>query len=203
MPRLSLYVCLAGFLAAPLGASVETKSPSDVTVILDFKGPHSPVSIKEMQRESGQILKSSGVRLSWRLLGEDPSASYNDLVVMTFRGACEFEPAPPRYDELGPFALTRTSDGEVLPFGEVDCDRVLRSVLNAMSSADYARGDRLVGRALGRVLTHELVHMLTKSGRHGAEGVEKPALSGRQLIAPYLPLSALDVDRLRHELGAR
>jgi hypothetical protein len=41
--------------------------------------------------------------------------------------------------------------------------------------------------------------MLTKSPEHGKEGVEKPALSGRQLIAAFLPLSAFDVDRLRLE----
>ena len=42
----------------------------------------------------------------------------------------------------------------------------------------------------------ELVHMLTHSARHGREGVFEPALSGKQLIAPTLPLAAMDVDRL-------
>jgi hypothetical protein len=45
-----------------------------------------------------------------------------------------------------------------------------------------------------------LVHMLTKSRVHGTEGVEKPALSGRQLIAASLPLSDFDIDRLKQEL---
>jgi hypothetical protein len=41
--------------------------------------------------------------------------------------------------------------------------------------------------------------MLTKSRQHGKEGVEKPALSARQLISESLPLSAMDVDRLQQE----
>ncbi len=199
---LPVCVLLPGFLALLPGAGIKNESPSTVTVILDFKGPWSRVSIKEMQRESGSILKSSGVRLGWEFLGEHPTATYNDLVVMTFKGPCEFEPASPRYDELGPYALTRTSDGEVLPFGEVDCHRVLQSVLDAISGGDFDRGDQLLGRALGRVVAHELVHMLTKSETHGSDGVEKAALSGKQLVAPVLPLSAFDVGRLKRQLDS-
>jgi hypothetical protein len=72
-----------------------------------------------------------------------------------------------------------------------------------MFGGDYARADLLVGRALGRVVAHELVHMLTKSGQHAREGVQKAALSGRQLIAASLPLSAVDIDRLIQERRAR
>lgn len=198
----SICACLVGVLAMPLGAQVN-KEPPDLTVILDFKGPHSPTSVKEMEREAGRILKSSGFRLGWGVLGQDPNATYNDLVVFTFRGSCEFVPAPPRNDELGPYALTRMTDGEVLPFGEVDCDRVDRAVRNAMSAGDFARGDELVGRAMGRVLAHEMVHMMTKSVQHATEGVQRSALSGKQLIEPVLPLSLFDVDRLRQEHTSR
>jgi len=202
MLRVPICVCLIAGLAVPLGAGVDRVSPSVLTVILDFKGPHSRTSLKEMKRESGQILNSSGVQLDWRMLGEDPFASYNDLVVMTFKGACEFEPAAPLYDELGPLAMTHTTNGEVQPFGEVNCDRVVSSARSAMSGNDYARADMLIGRAMGRVVAHELVHMLTKSGQHGTEGVEKPALSGKQLIAASLPLSAFDIGWLKQERQA-
>jgi len=197
-------ILVAAGLALSLGSaalSAADKASSPVlTVILDFKGPHSPTSLKEMERESGLILKSTGVKLEWRILGQDPFASYSDLVVMTFKGSCAYEPAAPRYDELGPLAITRTTNGEVQPFGEVDCNRVVNTAASAMSGTDYNRADLLIGRALGRVVAHELVHMLTKSSTHGTEGVEKPALSGKQLIAASLPLSAFDIDRLKQEL---
>ena len=199
MLRVPIVVSIFAGLAASLVAGIDKASPSIVTVILDFRGPHSQLSLKEMKRESGLILNSSGVQLDWRILGEDPFASYADLVVMTFKGSCEYEPAAPLYDELGPLAMTRTTNGEVQPFGEVDCNRVVNSVRGAMTGSDYSRTDLLIGRAMGRVVAHELVHMLTKSGTHGTEGVEKPALSGKQLIAAFLPLSAFDVDRLRQE----
>jgi hypothetical protein len=208
MLRFPICVSLVAGLTVSLGAGVDRVSPSVLTVILDFKGPHSRTSLKEMERESGQILNSSGVHLDWRMLGEDPYASYRDLVVMTFRGACEFAsassiPAPPLYDELGPLAMTHTTNGEVQPFGEVNCDRVVKTARSAMSGTDYARADLLIGRAMGRVVAHELVHMLTKSEQHGLEGVQRPALSGRQLISASLPLSAFDIDRLKLERQGR
>src|SRR5579863_5246924 len=99
MLRCPICVFLIAGLTVPLGAGVHRVSPSVLTVILDFKGPHSRTSLTEMKRESGQILRSSGVQLDWRMLGEDPFASYSDLVVMTFKGSCEYEPAAPLYDE--------------------------------------------------------------------------------------------------------
>jgi hypothetical protein len=152
-----------------------------------------------MEREVQQILKSTGVTVDWRSRDEAVSATFNDLVVMTFKGSCQFNPMPPVYDELGPYAITRTSGGEVQPFGEVDCDHVAASLHTAMNGDDFAKADLLLGRALGRVVAHELVHMLTKSKQHGREGVEKAALSARQLISESLPLSALDVDRLQQQ----
>jgi hypothetical protein len=179
---------------APPSRSV---SSADVTVILNFKSFWSLQTIREMEREASQIIAASGLKLDWRERSESADTSFNDLVVMTFRGSCTFVPAPPVYDELGPYASTRTANGEVQPFGDVDCDRVVNSVRSAMFGGDFARGDILVGRALGRVVAHELVHMLTKSEAHGKEGVQKASLSGKQLIAASLPLSEFDVDRLR------
>jgi hypothetical protein len=181
-------------------ASVDFKSASsDVTVIVDIKGPYSKAAFKEMEHEATRIIETSGVKIDWRRKDEATNAVFNDLVVMTFKGSCTFDPAPPLYDELGPYAITRTANGEVQPFGEVDCDRVVNSVRSAMFGNDYNRADLLIGRALGRVVAHELVHMLTKSGQHAHDGVQKAALSGKQLIAASLPLSAMDVDRLRME----
>jgi hypothetical protein len=201
MLRVAICFFLIG-LAMPLGAG-ERVGPPVLTVIFVFKGPYSRTSLKEMERESGLVLRSSGVRLDWRMLGENPHASYNDLVVMTFKGACKFDPARPIHDEPGPLAMTHLVDGKILPFGEVDCDRVVSSARTAMSGSDYSHADLLIGRALGRVVTHELVHMLTRSGEHGTEGVEKPALSGRQLIAANLRLSAFDIARLKQKLSYR
>jgi hypothetical protein len=66
-----------------------------------------------------------------------------------------------------------------------------------MGGDDLRRADVLFGRALGRVLAYELVHVLTRSGEHGREGVERPALSGKELISGSLLLSRADLIRLQ------
>ena len=198
--RVLAFACLVGAIALPLVARIDKKPLSELTVILDFKGAHSAASVSEMERESGLIMKSSGVQIEWRLPG-DQLLHFDNLVVMTFRGSCGFGPPSRKYYEPGPYASTRITDGDVQPFGDVDCDRVVAAAGDAMAEdTDYFRGDQLVGRALGRVVAHELVHMLTRSNRHGSEGVAKASLSGRELIEESLTLSVPDIERIKKEL---
>lgn len=194
----SSIVLLTAALALPLRAAVERVPPSVLTVMLDFKGPHSRTALDEMEREAGRILKESGVVIDWRTSRvEPPEGFYGDLAVMAFNGDCQFSSGESRFSKPGALAITHVTDGDVLPFGEVNCTRVVDSVRNALVGEEYDRADQLVGRALGRVVAHELVHMLTKSGEHAKQGVFEPALSGRQLIGPQLNLSQADLDRLR------
>ena len=166
-------------------------------MVTDFDGPHSDRSVQQMKRETEEIFKSAGVHLDWRSRDEAGRGSYENLVMVHFKGRCILEPVPILYDERGPYAFAYNSDGDVLPFSEVECDRLAASVYTAMWGDDFARSDYLMGRALGRVLAHELVHILTRSAAHGNEGVTQAALSGRDLIGAPLRLSRTDVERLR------
>jgi hypothetical protein len=182
--------------------SIWAAGSEKLTIVFDFQGPHSPRSVIAMQHEVAGILKDSGLQLQWRALARTSGTSDLDeenLVVVRFSGRCILEPNPILYDERGPLAFTHTSDGTVLPFSEVACDQVTASMRSAMFGGDYAQGDQLLGRALGRVVAHELVHILTDSHDHGREGVARAALSGTQLITPRLPLSPSDLERLRVE----
>ncbi len=189
-----VYACV--FIMIGLVAPILAASP-DVTVVLDIKGQFPPGAMHRMEQETSQILSSAGIRLEWRSLSEASSGTFKDLVVLTFNGSCALDAAPAYRNAPGAYAFTRSADGEIQPFGEIDCDRIANSVKTAALGDDRSNPDLLIGRALGRVVAHELVHMLTRSAEHGHEGVEKAALSGRQLISASLPLSALDIDRLK------
>jgi hypothetical protein len=192
--------CLIGAIALPLVARIDKKPLSELTVILDFEGPHSDASLSEMEREASSIMKPSGLRLDWQLRGDQP-LRYDHLAVITFRGSCSFGPPSRSYHEPGPYASTKITDGGVQPFSEVDCDRVVAMAGDAMAEdTDHIRGDQLVGRALGRVVAHELVHMLTRSNRHGTEGVAKASFSGKELVEDSLTLGMSDIERVKKEL---
>jgi len=184
----------AAFACQAAGSSIPS---SNLTIVLSFKGAHSQQSITYMQREAEVILRPTGLSLDWKMAQEASQGNYADLVVVQFKGTCRVEPIPFVYDELGPLAFTYSADGAVQPFGEVACDKVAATVRSAMDGSDIRNGDLLLGRALGRVLVHELVHMLTRSGEHARDGVERRALSGQQLIATSLPLSTADLARIR------
>ena len=159
----------------------------DYTIVLDFTGPHSDRSIGEMKREFEGILKGSGNTFTWRTRGEASGEVPSNLVVVRFKGKCVLAPVAYLYDERGPLAFTHSTDGNLQPFSEVECDQVTSAVRGAMFGGDYTRSDLLLGRALGRVVAHEFIHFMRNSNRHDREGIEKVSLSPVELIAPDPP----------------
>ena len=195
---LIVFPLVAATDAAPDRSALSDPSPaSNLTIVLNFKGPHSDRAAREMQREAETILKTSGLHLDWRMPSQAPTESYADVVVVTLSGICDIDSAPYSTGKRGSLGQTFLSDASMLPFSEIGCDNVAASVRSAMSGSDFEFADVLLGRALGRVLVHELVHVLTGSREHGSDGVHQAALSGQQLIAAWLPLSATDITRLK------
>src|ERR1700722_8759010 len=134
---LCCVICLCACARWTAAAKIPSSAPpaADVTIVLDFKGVHSPYSDREMQRETQGIIKDSGVRLAWRSVNEALRNFYSDLVVIRFNGACIVGADPNIYDELGPpgpLAFTYTTNGEIQPFSEVACGRVAAEVRAAM-----------------------------------------------------------------------
>ena len=167
-----------------------------ITIVLDFEGRHSEQAVAEMKREFTGILKDAPVTVDWRTRQQAQREALANLVVVRCKGTCIFDPVGYLYDERGPMAFTYAAPGEVQPFSDVACDRVNTVLRSALSSSDYSKGNVLLGRALGRVLAHEFVHMLSASAIHGREGVARESLSGNQLIAPELRLATEDLERL-------
>jgi len=190
---------LVGFCAIAWIGVVLPAFGEGITIVLDFQGPHSDESIAEMKREFTDVMKDTEIPFDFRQLSEAVHHSFSDLLIVRFKGKCVLEPAPYLYDERGPMAFTYSTGGVVQPFSEVECGKVTAAVRGAMSGGDFAKADLLLGRALGRVLAHEVVHMLSRSGAHGRDGITKKSLSGTQLIAPELHLDPEDVERLHNQ----
>jgi hypothetical protein len=190
---ISLALCCA------YGASVGSHATgSSLTLVFHFESSYSDRSFQEMKHELGSILRNSGIDLNWRDRNQlSSSDSFPNLVVVNFRGKCQMDTIARSVDALGPLALTHSSGGVVLPFSEVECDRVRSSLQRAMSGDDYTRSDLLLGRALARVLAHELYHVLASTESHVRKGVAQPALSAEDLIADQLQFNDAELDRMR------
>jgi hypothetical protein len=190
MRSVAAYV-ISFALSCASGASVAPHaSTTSLTVVYQFDGPHSEKTFVEMKQELSAMLKDGGVQVDWRNRDQvSSSESFANLVVVKFRGACRMEPAPYRNEDSGPLAFSHTSDGIILPFSEVECDRIRSSLRRAMSREDYVRSDIVFGRAMARVLAHELYHILARTESHAVKGVAQRALSGSELIGDQLELS--------------
>ena len=183
-------MCVLGLAAAVPAASL--------SIVLDFANAPADSSVAEMKREFEAILKPSGLRLDYKTRREAEQVESENLVVVRFTGQCILK-APAGTPENGTLGFSYTIDGSVQPFGEIDCDRVVRVVGSVMSADDYLRSDQLLGRALGRIVAHEVIHMLSGSGTHARDGVAYKELSGKMLLAPELRLQARDFARIRLE----
>ena len=168
-----------------LAASTCTASAAgQVTLILQFDGRHSALSVSEMKHELQNIMRESGTELSWRNSGElSPAESFPSLIVVTFHGSCEMRPTPPLPPNDGaPLGYSHISNGEIIPFADVECDRV-RGELRAGHGVIGPGDDRMLGRALGRVVAHELHHIIDHTRAHERTGLLRKSLSPQDLIA--------------------
>ena len=171
-------------LFAVIASACITFAAGPVTLILQFDAQHSEPSVNEMKRELQNLMRNSGVDLNWRSLSEISSTdSFASVVVVTFHGACEIKAlTPPPLTEPMALAYAHVSNGSIIPFADVECDRV-RSSLGMSQTAPGARGDLLLGRALGRILAHELHHIIGQTRAHTQHGISKKSFSARDLIA--------------------
>ena len=186
-------------LGCASGASVAPHATTtSLTLVFQFDGPYSEKSFREMKQELGSILKGSAIQIDWRERNQvSSSESFANLVVVNFHGACKIGPAADREAEPGPLAFTHTSDGAILPFSEVECDRVRSTLLRAKPRQDYGHSEIVFGRALARVLAHELYHVLAGTESHSHQGITQRALSGADLVSDQLELDPAELDRMR------
>lgn len=171
--------------------------PRRNTVFFKFEGPSSPAVFEAMKREMTALFRSTPLAFDWRRIEEASEIGpVENLVVVRFRGDCRMTHPFPPLDEQGIFAWTAVTDGVVLPFSTVDCDRVRHAVSMAMWGGERIRGEQLLGRALARIAGHELFHMFTRSRAHGKNGVARRALTGAELIADDASFHPEDLHRL-------
>lgn len=165
-------------LAASLAAISGGPKPS-VGVFIDFDAAPSARSVEEMKKEAAKIMQDAGYLLDWRALRENQGReAFANVVVLKFHGKCRLEyPAVVDGIEEVTLASTEVEDGHVLPYSDVQCDEVRKAL-------PYAKADRqkALGLALGRVVAHELYHVLAQTTRHAAAGLAKASHNWTDLV---------------------
>lgn len=122
----------------------------DLTVLLDIEQKHSQRSLDEMRRELSKVFKPTNLNIAVRLRQDmKPDETFNDIVLVKLKGTCRMQNFAPLMDERGPFAWTHTVDGKILPFSEVACDHIARSIQQAMLGGQMQDRDPSVWTRVG------------------------------------------------------
>ncbi len=179
-----------------------------IAMFADFENLPSATSISEMEQEVSAILKPSGLQISWHSLKDRKvGESFPDLVVLRFRGSCQVTDSN-QYSELRPgmevktLAFTAISDGQILPFTDIFCDQVRRYIGPNITETNLMKRDTVYGRALGRVVAHELYHILVKTTEHSKSGVACSVHTRKDLTNSAFRFHDQEISRLR-EVSSR
>ncbi len=187
------YLVVCALLAASTAFSA---SRTEVTVVLTFEPGHSEAVVGELKHELTGLFEESGLDLDLKLVGDlGPYPQFRRVVMVRFQGTCRMDRMPRVLERQGSLGFSHVIDGELLPFIEIRCDLVRDLVRSAIVN-DNPERDLLLGRALGRVVAHELYHVLVRTCKHG-HGPAQPMLSGAQLISSRMAFDSADLEKLR------
>ena len=124
-----------------------------------------------------------GLSFEWRDLDQPGGRGVSaELAVATFKGRCDTAGLITNGRFEGALGWTHVSDGQILPFTDVHCDRVRDFVQPGLMALRAEEREEKYGRALGRVLAHELYHIFANTARHGSTGVAKESYNVQDLL---------------------
>jgi hypothetical protein len=123
--------------------------------------------------------------------------------VVKFKGKCRVEtfgeidqePLPTGEHTL---ASTKLEKGHVLPFSQVQCNEVRNALAYLRPWADSHERQTAMAMALGRVVAHELYHILSRTTTHAAHGLAQASQSLKDLVAkPGMTFGEEDLRAIR------
>ena len=184
-----VFCCLAlGALFALNGTAGDSGSP--LRIYTDFRIPPPQAIESRLESEVASLVAPIGLAVEWRSLaapryGEASVA----LVVVTFLGRCDTEGLLPRHGLPGPLAWTHITNGEILPFVDVDCEHVRELLQTKLLQMEARTRETLFARALARVLGHELYHVFSETKHHNRDGVTQPGFTAGELLSDNFEFS--------------
>jgi hypothetical protein len=194
----------AGAAFSALLAICQSPAKPSVGVFLDFDSAPGQNSVEIMKHEVEHLLKASGVSVDWRLATDNHgNETFAGLVVLKFKGKCKVEAwqQDPVRGATTTLGTTQVSNGHVLPFSEVKCDAVKEALSYLPAGANQIERQQAFGLAMGRVVAHELYHILARTTGHAARGLAKAAESLQDLVSGQgMPFRAEDSEAIRKGL---
>jgi hypothetical protein len=172
---------------------------AQIGIYYSFDSEPPPVSFSQLQSELSRILEFGGVTVEWRNIATREPEEFREIFVIRFHGKCS--PIDSGLGWMTPtgrqLAGTQTINGHVLPFADVNCDLLRSYLAPVMESMDAEASSAAMGRAMARVVAHELYHMLTGSNTHARNGIARAEHSRDQLTANSFLFAKPEIEWMR------
>ena len=185
--------CLLFAGSSPAWAQESGSPDPELVVYLGTGSGQSAAPLKYMRQELTSLMHQAGFSLVMRDLSDQDNAEAEFLSVVQLNGHCSMPAGYATADDLAPhnksLATTAITDGRVLPFSTVNCAALTRVLQPALMKEPGAQRDLLYGRAMARVIAHELYHALARTTCHAHSGIARSAFSREDLLGESLPAS--------------
>ena len=177
------------FVGSLIGRSFGPQ-PGSVAVYFQGAPPNSGVALDSLKTELTSLLNGATYKIQWGD-SKQPVVTGGTLVVVEFRGACL--PASLPVPDATSFekssgsslASSQVMSERILPFISLDC-RALNDLLGVpIAQLPAGQRDLVYGRAMARLLAHELYHFLTQTTHHSKSGIAKAAVSATDLLSDH------------------
>lgn len=173
---------------------------SVLTIYLDRNDSVTPPLFRALQQETSRLLEPLSTAVLWRDTSS-PQEHDGRLVVVRFEGSCSFSGYSPARSALSKqsesLAFTAISGGHILPFVTIRCSNIRDFVASSIVGLKEADRNSALGKAVGRVLAHEIFHVLSGKRMHAASGVAGPCLSTRDLLAQNFDFESASLSQMR------
>jgi hypothetical protein len=157
-----------------------------ITLYTDFQQESPEAVTNAMRNELDAIMVAVGLRFDWLSLAEAGRHVTPELAVIHFNGECDAQGLRPEWGYPGALGWTHIGDGQIQPFIDIDCEAVRLLLERDLMAAPESRRDPAFGRAIARVLAHELYHVLASTRKHTGTGIAKAGFTPDDLLAQTL-----------------
>lgn len=181
LPRF-VFTCLALAVLPAFGDERLVELPS---VLYTTFHQSIPVTVRHaLEDEVESIMGPLNRHFVWRSIsGVKGHEISSELAVLTFKGSCNVESLVLKEIHPGALGWTHVSDGSILPFAEIDCDRIRLFLQKELLYRKPHERQEIFGRAVARVVAHELYHIFANTHHHASDGVAKAAYTATELLS--------------------
>ncbi len=198
--KLALFLCLALGIVPAYGEE-HWQAPSVAAAVFlytQFEQEPPPAVMDALHHELQTIMTPIGLRFEWRELASPRiNEASVELAVVNFKGRCDAADLLGIQNTPGALGWTHVSDGIILPFSVVDCDRIRDFIQRQLLAVAPKNREAALGRAIARVLAHELYHIFANTSRHGSCGIARASYTVQELLAPEFQFERRETEVLR------